>query len=165
MSSKKAERISNKYKIYNEDSKSSNDYSKSNLFQRKKNLNNNYKDDFQSNENKKINNDSNKVLENILDNKKKFNIYSPSQLKQMTEQIKIIENQKKIDDSNLKKNYSIREDEKKNIYLIESISKCLLQINKINPKFMEMELNNKILFMINFIENKDLKIRLGSIIL
>ena len=95
MSSKKAERISNKYKIYNEDSKSSNDYSKSNLFQRKKNLNNNYKDDFQSNENKKINNDSNKVLENILDNKKKFNIYSPSQLKQMTEQIKIIENQKK----------------------------------------------------------------------
>ena len=164
MSSKKEERISNKYKIYNEDSKSSNDYSKSNLFKRKKNLNNNYKDDFQSNENKKINNDSNKVLENILDNKKKFNIYSPSQLKQMTEQIKIIENQKKIDDSNLKKNYSIREDEKKNIYLIESISKCLLQINKINPKFMEMELNNKILFIINFIDNKDLKIRLGSII-
>ena len=150
MSSKKSERISsNKYKKYNEDSKISNDYSKLN-----------------ENNNKIINNDTNNVLENILDNKKKFNIYSPSQLKQMTEQIKIIENQKKLDnDLNKKNNYSLKEDEQNNIYLIESISKCLLQINKTNPKFMEMNLHNKILYIINFISNDDLKIRLGSIIL
>ena len=148
MSSKnKSERFSNKNKKINEETKSYNDYSKSNLNQR----NNNTK-----------NNSANKVLENILDNKKKFNIYSPSQLKQMTEQIKIIENQKKLE--NMNKNYSIREDEKNNIYLIESISKCLLQLNKTNPKFMEMDLSNKILFMLNFINNEDLKIRLGSII-
>ena len=151
MSSKKEKRIiSNQLKKYNDDSKISNDYSKS------------------KNKNKKINNETNDILENILDNKKKFNIYSPSQLKQMTEQIKIIETQKKLDnnlDFNKKNLYSIKEDEKNNIYLIESISKCLLQINKTNPKFMEMNLHNKILFIINFITNDDLKIKLGAVIL
>ena len=151
MSSKKEKRIiSNQLKKYNEDSKISNDYSKS------------------KNKNKKINNETNDILENILDNKKKFNIYSPSQLKQMTEQIKIIETQKKLDNNlnlNKKNLYSIKEDEKNNIYLIESISKCLLQINKTNPKFMEMNLHNKILFIINFITNDDLKIKLGAVIL
>ena len=138
MSSKKEKSISsNKLKKYNDDSKISNN-----------------------------SNNSNNILENILDNKKKFNIYSPSQLKQMTEQIKIIENQKKLDnDLNKKRNYSIKEDEKNNIYLIESISKCLLQINKTNPKFMEMNIHNKILFIINFITDDDLKIKLGAIIL
>ena len=138
MSSKKEKSISsNKLKKYNDDSKISNN-----------------------------SNNSNNILENILDNKKKFNIYSPSQLKQMTEQIKIIENQKKLNNNlNKKRNYSIKEDEKNNIYLIESISKCLLQINKTNPKFMEMNLHNKILFIINFITNDDLKIKLGAIIL
>ena len=105
------------------------------------------------------------MLANILDNKKKFNIYSPSQLKQMIDEIKIIENQRKLENNNLKKNYSIGEDEEKNIYLIDSISKCLLQINKLNPKFMEMEISNQILYMIHFINNEDLKIRLGSIII
>ena len=103
MSSKKEKRIiSNQLKKYNDDSKISNDYSKS------------------KNKNKKINNETNDILENILDNKKKFNIYSPSQLKQMTEQIKIIETQKKLDNNlnlNKKNLYSIKEDEKNNIYL------------------------------------------------
>ena len=151
MSSKKEKRIiSNQLKQYNEDSKISNDYSKS------------------KNKNKKINNETNDILENIFDNKKKFNIYSPSQLKQMTEQIKIIETQKKLDNNlnlNKKNLCSIKGDEKNNIYLIESISKCLLQINKTNPKFMEMNLHNKILFIINFITNDDLKIKLGAVIL
>jgi len=167
MSSDKSERITNRYNNISDNSNSYYNNSKSNLDKRKKNLN----DKNISNRTKKINleknknSNSNKVLANILDNKKKFNIYSPSQLKQMTEEIKIIENQRKIENSNIKKNYSIREDEEKNIYLIESISKCLLQINKVNPKFMEMELNKKIIYVLHFIDNEDLKIRLGSIII
>ena len=163
MSSNKSERITNRYNNIS-------DNSKTNLDKRKKILNNKNNKNI-PNRTKKINLDknkysnSNKVLANILDNKKKFNIYSPSQLKQMTEEIKIIENQRKLENTNIKKNYSIREDEEKNIYLIESISKCLLLINKVNPKFMEMELNNKIIYILHFIDNEDLKIRLGSIII
>ena len=147
------------------------DYSNSNLYNRNKNLNHNYNNNYSSNRSKKPSfknekkSNSNKVLTDILDNKKKFNIYSPSQLKQMIDELKIIEKQKKLEENISKKNYSIREDEEKNIYLIDSISKCLLQINKLNPKFMEMEISNKIIYMIHFINNEDLKIRLGSIII
>jgi hypothetical protein len=148
------------------------DYSTSNLYNRNKNLNYNYNNNnYSSNRSKKASfknekkSNSNKVLTDILDNKKKFNIYSPSQLKQMIDELKIIEKKKKLEENISKKNYSIREDEEKNIYLIDSISKCLLQINKLNPKFMEMEISNKIIYMIHFINNEDLKIRLGSIII
>ncbi len=43
-----------------------------------------------NNNNKKNNSSINRVLTNILDTKKKFNIYSPSELKQISEEIKII---------------------------------------------------------------------------
>lgn len=108
---------------------------------------------------------TNKVLSNILDTKKKFNIYSPSQLKQITDEINIIENQKKLDNLNITKNYSISDDEEKNIYLIESISNCLSEIDNLNPKFNSMDINNKVLYMIHFINNEDIKVRLGSIII
>ena len=63
---------------------------------------------FKSNPNiKKINNNrmseissTNKVLSNILDNKKKYNIYSSSQLKQLSEKKNIIEKQNKIEKMN-----------------------------------------------------------------
>lgn len=108
---------------------------------------------------------TNKVLSNILDTKKKFNIYSPSQLKQITDEINIIENQKKLDNLNITKNYSISDDEEKNIYLIESISNCLSEIDNLNPQFNNMDINNKVLYMIHFINNEDIKVRLGSIII
>jgi len=108
---------------------------------------------------------TNKVLSNILDTKKKFNIYSPSQLKQITDEINIIENQKKLDNLNITKNYSISDDEEKNIYLIESISNCLTEIDNLNPQFNNMDINNKVLYMIHFINNEDIKVRLGSIII
>ena len=112
--------------------------------------------------NKTNNSSTNNVLSNILDSKKKFNIYSPSQLKQITEEINIIENQKKLENS---KNYSISDDEGKNIYLIESISDCLLEINNSNPKFIDFDINSKALYLIHLIKHQNLKIRLGSIIL
>ena len=112
--------------------------------------------------NKTNNSSTNNVLSNILDSKKKFNIYSPSQLKQITEEINIIENQKKLENS---KNYSISDDEEKNIYLIESISDCLLEINNSNPKFIDFDINSKALYLIHLIKHQNLKIRLGSIIL
>ena len=97
MSTEKFERIQ---KITNYTSE--NDYSTTNEYNSNKIINNNYNNKYQINRNKKINlknknkkiSNSNLVLTDILDNKKKFSIYSPSQLKQMTEQIKIIENQK-----------------------------------------------------------------------
>ena len=105
------------------------------------------------------------VLSNVLDNKKKFNIYSPSQLKQIKDEINIIESQKKFNKSNILKNYSISEDEEKNIYLIESISNCLLHINNSNPKFIDMDINNKVLYLTHLINNENIKIRLGSLII
>ena len=108
---------------------------------------------------------TNRVLTNILDTKKKFNIYSPSQLKQINEEINIIENQKKLENSKFPKNYSISDDEEKNIYLIESISNCLSKINDTNPKFKDMDNNNKVLHLIHFINNENIKVRLGSVIL
>ena len=104
----------------------------------------------------------NNVLSNILDSKKKFNIYSPSQLKQISEEINIIKNQKK---SETPKNYSISEDEEKNIYLIESISKCLLEIDNSNPQFINMDINSKVLYLMHFINNENIKLRLGTIII
>ena len=173
MSSEKSGRIQKRSN--NNTSQNSNsyyDYATSNLYNRNKNLNHNYNNNnYSSNRSKKVSfknekkSNYNKVLTDILDNKKKFNIYSPSQLKQMIDELKIIEKQKKLEENISKKNCSIREDEEKNIYLIDSISKCLLQINKLNPKFMEMEISNKIIYMIHFINNEDLKIRLGSIII
>ena len=168
MSTEKFERIQ---KITNYTSE--NDYSTTNEYNSNKIINNNYNNKYQINRNKKINlknknkkiSNSNLVLTDILDNKKKFNIYSPSQLRQMSDEIKIIEKQKKLENNSIKKNYSIREDEEKNIYLIDSISKCLLLISKLNPKFNEMEISNKILFILRLINNEDLKIRLGSIII
>jgi len=172
MSSEKSTKIPKRSN--NNTSENSNTYydsSSSNLYKRNKNLKNNYNNNYPSNRYKKASfknekkSNSNKILTDILDNKKKFNIYSPSQLKQMLDEMKIIEKQKKLDENISKKNYSIREDEEKNIYLIDSISKCLLLINKLNPKFMEMNMSNKIIYMIHFINNEDLKIRLGSIII
>ena len=168
MSSNKSELISRKS---NNSSKKLNSYNNRPqllLNHKKERSNNDYNNKFSLNRNKNMNLkteqnlNSNKILSNILDTKKKFNVYSPSQLKQMTEEMKIIEKNRTSDI--IKKNYSIRDDEEKNIYLIESISKFLLLINKLNPKFMEMETSNKILYVIHFIDNEDLKIRLGSII-
>ena len=121
----------------------------------KSNLNKN-----KSTSNKTKKSSANKVLSNILDSKKKFNIYSPSQLKQKTEEINIIKNQK-----NLESNHSISEDEEKNIYLIESISKCLLEINNSNSEFINMDINSKVLYLMHLINNENIKIRLGSIII
>ena len=165
-----SENSNKKYKSSNnisENFDSYNDNSNSKINNRKKFSKDNY-NNYSSNKNKKVNSnnsDSNKILTNILDNKKIFNIYSPSHLKQMTDELKIIERQKKLENNNIKKNYSIREDEEKNIYLIDSISKSLLQISKLNPKFMEMEFNNQVIYMLHFINNEDLKIRLGSIVI
>ena len=165
-----SENSNKKYKSSNnisENFDSYNDNSNSKINNRKKFSKDNY-NNYSSNKNKKVNSnnsDSNKILTNILDNKKIFNIYSPSHLKQMTDELKIIEKQKKLENNNIKKNYSIREDEEKNIYLIDSISKSLLQISKLNPKFMEMEFNNQVIYMLHFINNEDLKIRLGSIVI
>ena len=165
-----SENSNKKYKSSNnisENFDSYNDNSNSKINNRKKFSKDNY-NNYSSNKNKKVNSnnsDSNKILTNILDNKKIFNIYSPSHLKQMTDELKIIEKQKKLENNNIIKNYSIREDEEKNIYLIDSISKSLLQISKLNPKFMEMEFNNQVIYMLHFINNEDLKIRLGSIVI
>ena len=166
------EKIERTLKMTNYTSENNN-YSTSNEYNSNKILNSNYNNKSQINRNKKINFkiknkknlNSNLVLTDILDNKKKFNIYSPSKLRQMSDEIKIIEKQKKLDNNTDKKNYSISEDEEKNIYLIDSISKCLSLINKLNPKFMEMEITNKILYILRLINNEDLKIRLGSIII
>ena len=165
-----SENSNKKYKSSNnisENFDSYNDNSNSKINNRKKFSKDNY-NNYSSNKNKKVNSnnsDSKKILTNILDNKKIFNIYSPSHLKQMTDELKIIEKQKKLENNNIIKNYSIREDEEKNIYLIDSISKSLLQISKLNPKFMEMEFNNQVIYMLHFINNEDLKIRLGSIVI
>ena len=126
------------------------------------NKNSNLKNLNKATPNKTKKSSANKVLSNILDSKKKFNIYSPSQLKQITQEINIIENQKKLENS---KNYSISDDEEKNIYLIESISNCLLQINESNPKFIDMDINSRVLYISHFINNENMRIRLGSIIL
>ena len=106
------------------------------------------------NENEKNSYNANEVLANIFDPKKKFNINSPSQLKQMT-----------LKSKQTKNDYSIKEDEEKNIYLIESISKSLLYINKCNHKFIELNDIDKIKYLIKLIANENIKIRLGSIIL
>ena len=172
MSSEKTYKIKKRLNDNLSDCSNSNyECSKSNMNNRNKYQKNIYNNNYSSYRNRKLNNktdqnsNSNKILTNILDNKKKFNIYSPSQLKQMTDEIKIIEKERKSENDNIKKSYSLSEDEEKNIYIIETISKCLLQINKLNPKFMEMDINNKILYILHFINNEDLKIRLGSIII
>ena len=134
----------------------------SNNYQSNRNLNKNHSN---SNIHKPNKSSTNKVLTNILDTKKKFNIYSPSQLKQITDEINIIENQKKLENLNILKNYSISDDEEKNIYLIESISNCLSEISNVNPKFIDMDINNKVLYILHFINNENIKVRLGSIII
>ena len=94
-----SENSNKKYKSSNnisENFDSYNDNSNSNINNRKKFSKDNY-NNYSSNKNKKVNSnnsDSNKILTNILDNKKIFNIYSPSHLKQMTDELKIIEKQK-----------------------------------------------------------------------
>ena len=106
MSTEKFERIQ---KITNYTSE--NDYSTTNEYNSNKIINNNYNNKYQINRNKKINlknknkkySNSNLVLTDILDNKKKFNIYSPSQLRQMSDEIKIIEKQKKLENNSIKK--------------------------------------------------------------
>ena len=134
----------------------------SNNYQSNRNLNKNHSN---SNIHKPNKSSTNKVLTNILDTKKKFNIYSPSQLKQITDEINVIENQKKLENLNILKNYSISDDEEKNIYLIESISNCLSEISNANPKFIDMDINNKVLYILHFINNENIKVRLGSIII
>ena len=136
-------------------------YHNSNIFESNKNINkSNLNKNKSTNSNKTKKSSANKVLSNILDSKKKFNIYSPSKLKQMTEEINIIKNQK-----NLGSNYSISDDEEKNIYLIESISKCLSEINNSNSQFINMDINSKVLFLMHLINDENIKIRLGSIII
>ena len=174
----KTERNLKKYENYNNNSYSNDlkyssktDSKRQNYFYNKNNNLVNNQNKFNSNRTKSNNiykhknSSTSKVLSNILDEKKKFNIYSPSQLKQIIDEIKIIESQKKLENSNISKNYSISEDEEKNIYLIESLSNCLLQINNSNPKFIEMDINSKVLYLIHFINNENMKIRLGTMIL
>ena len=142
---------SNKSKNYYHNNKLSNKANKKSLNRAKSNNINN----------SKISSTS-KVLSNILDTKKKFNIYSPSQLKQLIDEKKIIEQKNRLAISN---NYSIAEDEEKNKYLIESISNCLLQIKNSNPNFLEMDINSQLSYLTYFINNENSKIRLGSVII
>lgn len=135
--------------------------SRNNNNQSKQNITNNNittRNHIKQKSNTKTKSSMQKVLSTILDPKRKFNIYSPSQLKQINDEIKINQHQ------NLK-SYSLVNDDEKNSYLISSLSICLLDIEKNNEKFSYMDINSKVSYIIHFITHENIKIRLGAVIL